>query len=297
MLYGDTFVFGLGQEGKAVTVHRSLFRDVSDPLYKMMNGPMTESQAGTAYLPDVDHELFVAVCEFAYTGSIQETLRREKAKDTHDPNSTKGENLLRENLLRENLGLYTKGCLHNFLSPHTDFPSADVICPSMLEFLVNLALLSQRYLLPKLVEISINYIRGALVKYKLDPEEPHFLMHIIEHVHDNGGAKAMGDESASLEARLMQYTACQWGLLKNSAKFEEFLKANPEICMQLVRTFGEVEFPNGDSSKRKGLSSKVRKVVNWRNDSADDLTEGQLAGGPSAFGPYHCPPKAASGHH
>ncbi|KAL1970388.1 hypothetical protein VTN77DRAFT_5548 [Rasamsonia byssochlamydoides] len=70
LVLSSQFTFLVGPEQTCITVHRGLASQLSEPLDNLMkNGHMMESTTGTAVLDDVEVDVFVAFCEFAYTGS------------------------------------------------------------------------------------------------------------------------------------------------------------------------------------------------------------------------------------
>ncbi|CRG82903.1 hypothetical protein PISL3812_00250 [Talaromyces islandicus] len=63
------FTFRVGKDKEPMTIHAALLQGLSDPLHVLMNnGHMRESQAGVAILDDVEVEIFIGFCEYAYTG-------------------------------------------------------------------------------------------------------------------------------------------------------------------------------------------------------------------------------------
>ncbi|KAI9886655.1 MAG: hypothetical protein M1823_001569 [Watsoniomyces obsoletus] len=60
------FRFIIGPDKKLCTIHAALIAQQSDPLGTLVNGPMSESQAGEVILPDVDEGTFIRFGQFAY---------------------------------------------------------------------------------------------------------------------------------------------------------------------------------------------------------------------------------------
>ena len=244
-----------------MTIHRSLFHNVSDALDRMMNGPLAEAQHGRAYLPDVHHDVFVAVCEFAYTGDIKDSLYYEKSKSKHEePKSAAARSITLDE---------TPSCLdalffYNFTNPYTDIlrplkVSEGSVSEASIEFLAKLAILAQRYLMPGLVQMSLNYLRGFLLTYRFETTKPTFLIHLMELAHNNGG-ETVGNASQSLKQKIHQYTACQWSMVKQSDEFMGFLGANPDISIELMQIFTGANFPNAEEGLRICGESEARYI-------------------------------------
>jgi hypothetical protein len=62
------FTFVCGEDEEPVTVHEVALATLSQPLNRLMHGPMREAGEKLAKLPYVEKEDFVRLCEFAYRG-------------------------------------------------------------------------------------------------------------------------------------------------------------------------------------------------------------------------------------
>jgi len=66
MLSSAQFTFLLGDTREPVTVHAGIISEVSEPLDRLINGPMKEAHEKCAALPHVDREVFLGLVEYAY---------------------------------------------------------------------------------------------------------------------------------------------------------------------------------------------------------------------------------------
>ena len=48
-------------------IQRDLFESISPPLHAMINSKLKENAEGKAHIDDVEWEVFVGFCEYAYT--------------------------------------------------------------------------------------------------------------------------------------------------------------------------------------------------------------------------------------
>jgi hypothetical protein len=64
------FSFHVGEDRTCLTIHVGVVQNISEPLNALINnGRMKESTSGTAVLGDVDEDVFIGFCKYAYTGS------------------------------------------------------------------------------------------------------------------------------------------------------------------------------------------------------------------------------------
>lgn len=76
------FHFLVGSERRRLTVHTKVIRNLSPPLFALINnGIIKESIEGCAVLDDVDENTFIGFCEFAYRGAYITPGRYEKHND------------------------------------------------------------------------------------------------------------------------------------------------------------------------------------------------------------------------
>ena len=66
LLKQPTFEFRVGQEQEVISVHVGIFDGNSEPLHRMMTGPMKEGQERVACLPTWEIDVVRAACEYAY---------------------------------------------------------------------------------------------------------------------------------------------------------------------------------------------------------------------------------------
>ena len=66
LLKQPTFEFRVSQEQKVISVHVGIFDGNSEPLHRMMTGPMKEGQERVACLPTWEIDVVRAACEYAY---------------------------------------------------------------------------------------------------------------------------------------------------------------------------------------------------------------------------------------
>jgi hypothetical protein len=65
----------LGEDHICFTIPKTLPKNLSVPLYNLMNNEhMKEAQEGRAVLEDVEEDTFVGFCEFAYTGGYRSRM-------------------------------------------------------------------------------------------------------------------------------------------------------------------------------------------------------------------------------
>lgn len=70
IIRSSEFHFLVGSEQRRLTVHTEVIRNLSSPLFALINnGMMKESIEGYAMLEDVDEGTFIGFCEFAYRGA------------------------------------------------------------------------------------------------------------------------------------------------------------------------------------------------------------------------------------
>ena len=143
---------------------------------------------------------------------------------------------------------------YKFTDPYSDIMrplkfSGGSVSEASIDFLAKLAILAQRYLMPGLVRLSLDYLRGFLLLYRLEPANTTFLIHLIELAHSNGG-ETVGDASQSLKQKILQYTTCQWPIVKQNDEFTDFLGANPDIAMELMQVRGDTSFANAEVKAR-----------------------------------------------
>ncbi|KAK7744797.1 hypothetical protein SLS62_010030 [Diatrype stigma] len=77
------FRFLIGPERKEFTVHANAFSRLSQPLYALIYGGMTEARDGVAVWDDMDSDTFVRFCEFAYSGDYT-TPKLEASIERHE---------------------------------------------------------------------------------------------------------------------------------------------------------------------------------------------------------------------
>lgn len=63
--------FNFFVEGKSFLVHSALVASHSNPLGRMINGPMLEAKKGVGVLEDVDEGTFARYCQWAYSGDYK----------------------------------------------------------------------------------------------------------------------------------------------------------------------------------------------------------------------------------
>ena len=68
------FTFIVGNNRKPVVVPDNLFEDVSDVLNNKIHGAMKEGIEKQSEINDIDWEVFVGLCEYAYTKDYYDTL-------------------------------------------------------------------------------------------------------------------------------------------------------------------------------------------------------------------------------
>ncbi|KAI4703504.1 hypothetical protein J4E89_010080 [Alternaria sp. Ai002NY15] len=66
MLSSAQFTFLLGATREPVTVHAGIMSEVSEPLDRLINGPMKEAREKCAALPHVERDVFLSLVEYAY---------------------------------------------------------------------------------------------------------------------------------------------------------------------------------------------------------------------------------------
>lgn len=81
VLLSRPFTFRVGEKLTPITVPSLLLSRLSKPIDSLMNSGMIETTDGSANLPEVALEVFVAVCEFAYSGTYQNPT---EVLDFHD---------------------------------------------------------------------------------------------------------------------------------------------------------------------------------------------------------------------
>lgn len=73
-------------------MHKDLAKDLSEPLHILMtNGQMVESISGTAVLEDIEVDVFIAFCEFAYKGSYLPPSFREMETNPESKKRKRGD--------------------------------------------------------------------------------------------------------------------------------------------------------------------------------------------------------------
>jgi hypothetical protein len=62
------FVFVVGENQAAFTLHAAIIAKQSKALDILINGPMGEASEGKATFEDIEEDTFIRFCQFAYTG-------------------------------------------------------------------------------------------------------------------------------------------------------------------------------------------------------------------------------------
>jgi hypothetical protein len=68
LLNSPVFTFFIGGDEHPMQVHRAVVARLSEPLHRLLHGPMKETLERTVRLPNVDVEPFARICEYSYTG-------------------------------------------------------------------------------------------------------------------------------------------------------------------------------------------------------------------------------------
>ncbi|KAF2476764.1 uncharacterized protein BDR25DRAFT_375890 [Lindgomyces ingoldianus] len=68
-LQSPIFTFIIGLDRRPIVVHTGVIANISEPLNRLISGPMKEAQDQRAELPDIEKDDFLRLCEFAYKGN------------------------------------------------------------------------------------------------------------------------------------------------------------------------------------------------------------------------------------
>lgn len=71
IIQSDLFTFHIGEQRKSFFVHSGAVAATSRYFDRLMNGGMSEAQARSAHIQDVDQETFVRFLEYAYLGNYR----------------------------------------------------------------------------------------------------------------------------------------------------------------------------------------------------------------------------------
>lgn len=258
MILSPPFSFLVGPDKTCVTVHTTLFRNLSEPLHAMMNnGCMTESNSRTAVLEDVDVETFAACCEHAYMGIYNIPVEKTDVPSNvavdgfESPTITRSDKKRgrknREVVVAEMCPEDPVALLEQprFEQLWNGFKNLSLVRPEApseqtsfqgsfhLIFHAKIYVFATKYLIDSLRQECLHHLHHELCQFPLSQPTIGCILDLLEFAYTKTGRQEPGGPG-KLRRLVTHYAACKAGTLARDGRLLTLLDQNAEIGSDLV---------------------------------------------------------------
>ncbi|KUL82269.1 hypothetical protein ZTR_10761 [Talaromyces verruculosus] len=242
------FTFLVGEKETPLTIHAAVLEGLSGPLNAMVNNGMKESISRAAVLKDVEVEVFVAFCEFAYAGRYEITRANLMNRDIETDQEMavdKSDGCSKDNH-REVERKYHK--LREWegdgLELHLSWPDftnrqfgkdkrwGQCAKPEF-DFQLKIYFFATRYLIEPLRQRCLFCLSIELSRFKLSRDNSKDIFDMLEFLYLSPDVREPTSKSC-IRDLIVHYVACKFTILSESERYAGLLDSSAEFTRDLL---------------------------------------------------------------